>query len=131
MQKKYIAIVAPIGAGKTTAAKFFQDKGFGAYKLSYAIYEEADKRGLDKEDRTTLQDLGDELRRKNGLTVLAEAAIRKVAQSDKNFVIESIRNHHELKFLKDKLGDKLIILAIDAPNSIRYKRVVDRKGQYK
>ncbi len=130
--KKYLAIVAPIGAGKTTVANYFVSKGFTLYKLSFAIYDEAEKRGLDKEDRTTLQDLGDEMRNKGGYDVLAKKAVEIIKRNpENNYVIDSIRNHHELMCLKNYLGDDLLILAIDADIRIRYDRVVKRQGQYK
>lgn len=130
--KKHVAIVAPIGSGKTTAAKFFEDKGFKLYKLSSAIYEEADKRGIDRKDRTSLQDLGDEMRAKGGLTVLADIAVKKAQENlEVGYVFDSIRNHNELKALRKAFGDDLLILAIDAHIKVRYKRVVERKGQYK
>lgn len=129
--KQHLAIVAPIGAGKTTVAKYFVSKGFELYKLSYALYEEVDKRGMDKNDRTTLQDVGDDMRASMGSDALAQVALKQIRESPKSrFVIESIRNHHELSLLRKELGDKLLILAIDAPLEIRYDRVVKRQGQY-
>lgn len=130
--KKYLAIVAPIGAGKTTVANYFVDKGFSLYKLSFAIYDEARERGLDKEDRTTLQDIGDEMRKEGGYDILAKKAIENIKNNEEhNYVIDSIRNHHELMCLKDYFKDELLILAIDADIDIRYDRVVKRQGQYK
>lgn len=132
MKKQHVAIVGPIGAGKTTAAEFFQNKGFESYKLSYAITLEAEKRGLDRGNRKILQDLGDEMRERDGLEVLASIAVQHLKKSPKqHFVVESIRNHHELKYLKDYFGKKLLILAINAPLKVRYERAVSRQGQYK
>ncbi|MFH1546893.1 MAG: AAA family ATPase, partial [bacterium] len=97
---KHIAVVAPIGAGKTTLAEYFQSKGFNLYKLTYAIYDECDRRGLDREDRTILQDIGDELRKKLGFDALAQFALKEVDKNkNSRYVIDSIRNHNELKLL--------------------------------
>lgn len=129
---KYIALVAPIGAGKTTLARYFESKGFELYKLSYAIYEEADRQKRDKSDRITLQDIGDEMRKKLGYSALAKIALEKLeAAPRRRFVIDSIRNHHEVETLKKALGKNLLVVAVTAPLDIRYKRVVKRKGQYK
>lgn len=130
--KKYIAVVAPIGAGKTTLSDFFIKKGFKYYKLTYPIYDECDRLGLDRADRTTLQDIGDKLRKELGFDALAQLAVKRVKErADKSFVIDSIRNHNELKRLLKELGDDLLIVAIAAPIKVRYKRVVGRKGQYR
>jgi dephospho-CoA kinase len=134
---EYIAIVGPIAAGKTTVADILRDNyGFATYKLSQGIYDEADRLGLDREDRVVLQDLGDKLRKEQGVDVLAKLAINKIlrqAQDDKDakFVIESIRNHNEVLRLQQELGDKLYVIAVDAPMEVRYERAVKREGQYK
>ena len=130
--KKYIAVVAPIGAGKTTLAKYFQSKGFKLYKLTYAIYDECDRLGLDREDRTILQDIGDKLRDELGLDALAQLAIKEVNRdADSRFIIDSIRNHNELKKLMSNMGDSLLVVAVTAPIEARYKRIIGRKGQYR
>ncbi|MBD3363352.1 AAA family ATPase [Candidatus Dojkabacteria bacterium] len=131
--KKYIAIVGTIAAGKTTACKYFQQKGYIHYKLSQGIYDEADKRGLDRTDRVILQDLGDELRENHGVDVLAKIIIKKIKKDDdsKKYVFDSIRNHNEILTLQKAFGKDLVVIAIDAPIKLRYKRAVERKGQYK
>lgn len=134
---KYIAIVGPIAAGKTTLAEILKKKyGYSIYKLSQGIYDEADKKGLDREDRVVLQNLGDELRKEHGVAVLAKLAVGKIlrqAQDDKNakFIIESIRNHNEVIKLKEEFGNDLIVIGVDAPMELRYERAVKREGQYK
>ncbi len=130
--KKHIAVVAPIGAGKTTLTEFFKDKGFRYYKLTIPIYDECDRLGLDREDRAILQDVGDDLRKKLGLDALAQIAIKKIRNDPSDrFIIDSIRNHNELKLLMSELDDDLLVMTVTAPIEVRYKRIVQRKGQYK
>jgi dephospho-CoA kinase len=131
--KNIVAIVGTIGAGKTTAVNFFEQLGYSKFKLTQAIYDEADKRGLDRENRIVLQDLGDEMREEFGVSVLAQRIIEKINKSnpDGKYVLDSIRNHNEILEFKKAFGDKLIIVAIDAPIDDRFERAVDRKGQYK
>ncbi|MBP9758268.1 AAA family ATPase [Candidatus Dojkabacteria bacterium] len=134
---KYIAIVGPIAAGKTTVAEIIKKKfGYPIYKLSQGIYDEADKRGLDREDRVVLQNLGDELREKFGVAVLAKLVIEKILRSTQDdkmqgAIIESIRNHNEVILLKKEFGKDLLVISVDAPMKLRYERAVKREGQYK
>jgi len=138
---KYIAVVGPIAAGKTTVAEIIKKKfGYPIYKLSQGIYDEADKRGLDREDRVVLQNLGDELREKFGVDVLAQLVISKILkkfQDDEKenekqgAIIESIRNHNEVILLKKEFGKDLLVISVDAPMKLRYERAVKREGQYK
>lgn len=125
--KKHIAIVSTIGAGKTTASKYFQSKGFIYYRLSKALYDEIGRRGMDPQNRIVLQDVADEMRKELGAAVLAIKGIEYFSKyPGESYVIDSIRNHNELIELKKKYGDNLLILAIDAPIELRYKRVVSR-----
>lgn len=130
---EYIAIVGPIAAGKTTAADILRDEyGFTTYKLSQGIYDVADERGLDREDRVVLQNLGDELRREQGVDVLAQLAIEKARKDGlTKLVFESIRNHNEVLRLQKELGKDLYVIAVDAPMEVRYERAQKREGQYK
>ncbi len=132
--KKIIAVVGTIGSGKSTAAKIIAEKiGAEVYKLSQVIYAEADKLGLVRTDRKILQKVGDNLRLEGGYGVLARRFIEDVyaKNPEKRYVIESIRNYHELEELKTKFGEELQIISVDAPLEVRYKRVVERQGQYK
>lgn len=131
--KKYIAIVGTIAAGKTTAAKFLEKTyGYEIYKLTLAIYEEADKIGVDRTDRVILQDLGDKLREELGVAALSIKAIQRIKMNpERMYVIESIRNHNEVIKLKEELGNDLVVISIDAPIELRYQRAVKREGQYK
>lgn len=137
---KYIAIVGPIAAGKTTVAEIIKKHyGYPIYKLSQGIYDEADKRGLDREDRVVLQNLGDELREKYGVDVLAQLVITKILlptnqdQDDNNqgAVIESIRNHNEVIRLQKEFGKDMLVISVNATMEARYERAVKREGQYK
>jgi len=125
--KKHLAIVSTIGAGKTTASKYFSKKGLIYYRLSIAIYEEIEKRGLDYRNRVLLQDVGDEMRAKRGPGYLTEIAVEKFKKHpEKKYVIDSIRNHFELITLRKEYKDDLLIIAIDAPIKVRYKRIISR-----
>lgn len=129
--KKYVAVVGTIAAGKTTTADILKDMGYQYYKLSSALIVEAEKRGLPKLDRTILQDIGDELREERGNGVLAELAFEKIKnEPEKNWVIDSIRNHHEVMTLQKLFGNDLIVISVDTPMEVRYQRSIDRGEKY-
>lgn len=132
--KKFIAIVGPIASGKTTAAKFLAENGYEHRRLNEGIYEEADKQGLDRENREHLQDVGDKLREERGVAVLADMVIQKIQEEydgEKKYVIESIRNHNELLAMEEAFEDSFYVIAVDAPVETRFERAVEREGQYK
>ncbi len=109
-------------SGKDTVADYLMSKGYGHFSLSDMIREEAKVRGTEV-TRENLINLGNELREKFGPGVLGERAIKKI-DADKNFVISSIRNPHEVEELKKRKD--FILLCIDAPFGVRFERIKAR-----
>jgi len=115
-----IGVVGTIAAGKGTVTDFLQDRGFDTCSLSDFIRQEATKRNL-SHDRTTLQDLGNELRTKYGPGALMQLALAGI--DTEHAVIESIRNPEEARLLKERGG---VLIGVDANPMLRFKREQER-----
>ncbi len=74
--------------------------------------------------RENLIKLGNELRRRNRASFLAEETIKRLAPAQ-NHIVDSIRNPAEVGALK-RLDD-FILIGVDAPVERRFKRGLDRK----
>lgn len=116
MKTRYIGLTGTNAAGKGEAAAFFQEKGFAYFSLSDVIRDKLAYKGLTA-TRDNLIKEGNDLREKGGADVLARRIFEKVSGKA---VIDSIRNPHEIKFLRSKEG--FILLAIDAPVKVRFER---------
>lgn len=122
-----IGLTSFIGAGKTTVGDYFVKQGFVFYSLSDVIREEIRNRGQEI-TRERLVEVGNELRKKFGSSVLADRIIEKInKKSGKNYVVDSIRNPAEIKALRKLNGFKLFF--IDAPIELRFKRIKKRKRE--
>jgi len=125
-----IGIVGPIACGKGVIVDYLKQKhGYISFSLSSILHDELKKQGITVFTRTTLQDRGDELRKKEGEGVLAKRAIEQLkAQSSKlkaeKIIIEGIRNPGEVEYLRSIPG--FFLIAIDAKQTIRYQRVLSR-----
>src|ERR1700682_2816262 len=71
---KIVGLVGHIGAGKTSIAKFLESTGYLRITLSDFLIQEARAREV-APTRVNLQHLGDELRRRNGGSVLFKRAL--------------------------------------------------------
>jgi len=117
---RLIGLTGSNGAGKGEAAAFLKDRGYSYFSLSDEIREELGRQGLEP-TRDHLIHQGNELRARFGPDVLARRVMAKVGGKA---VIDSIRNPHEVAFLRSQEG--FILVAVDAPVELRYARVLKR-----
>ncbi|MFI5460298.1 MAG: AAA family ATPase [Isosphaerales bacterium] len=123
-----IAVVGLPGAGKTEASARFVKHQFVRVGFNDLFYEEFDRWGLER-DENNEQLVRDGMRKKYGVTVLAERALPIIEQSvqgGKHVLIESLYAWLEYKLLKERLRERFQVLAIYAPPALRYARLTVR-----
>lgn len=146
---KTIGIVGPLACGKGVVADFLiKEYGYRSFSLSSLVHEEAKKRGLSI-TRSILQDVGNNMRKRDGDGALAKRAIEKLTDcnlkletcslpdntlSKKKFqalsykfqkiIIEGIRNPGEVDYLRTLPG--FFLIAVDASQKTRFQRVLSR-----
>jgi len=118
-----IGVTGRIGAGKETLTQFLRDRGFIYFQTSDLLKEELRKREVEI-TRKNMQDLGDELRERDGPGVLMKMLLEKIDVSG-NYIIDSLRNTGEVEFLKNNV-ENFILIGIDASQKIRFERQVQR-----
>ena len=126
-----LGVVGQIASGKGVFVDYLVKKyGFISFSLSSVVHEEAKKRGIKNYDRKTLQDIGDELRRKYGSDVLAKRIENKLEVMNyqlggkRSFVIEGIRNPAEVEHLKK--NPNFVLVGIKSKRTLRFKRLLKR-----
>ncbi len=119
-----IGLTGTNGAGKTAAAALLRKKGFKFYSLSDVIREELAAKSV-QPNRENLIAEGNRLRTEYGPSILAQRIMLKL-QPIQNYVIDSIRNPHEVKAFRQ--GGGFYLLFLDAPRELRYERVCSRGG---
>ncbi|MBI2981028.1 MAG: AAA family ATPase [Deltaproteobacteria bacterium] len=117
-----IGLTGKNGSGKGEVADFLKTGGFEYHSLSDIIRESLQKK-RQKITRERLIREGTRLRTKHGLGALAEMTIRKL-ESDRNYVIDSIRNPEEVKVLRRAKG--FFLVTVRADRKIRFERVKAR-----
>jgi dCMP deaminase len=112
-----IGLTGKNGSGKTAVCDYLKSRGFECYSLSDEIREEIRRRGQEI-SREILIEVGNELREKFGPGILAERVLRNLENG--NYVVDSIRNPHEVEILKRRPDFSL--LALEAGEVIRFER---------
>jgi dephospho-CoA kinase len=123
-----IGLTGPMGSGKSTASEILQERGFTRFSFSDEVKKEALNRGIPISERALLQDIGDDLRKKYGLEILAKRLFSSFKNSNfSHAVFEGIRNPGELKYIQQMGG---FVIGVDAPVDLRFERVRNRKNPY-
>ena len=125
-----IGITGAFGSGKSTAAAFFEEKGFTKIALSSFLEIEAKKRGVRKITRKILQDIGNEWREKFGPGILAKKANAYLkSKKAEKAVIDGVRNLGEVREFR-KNGN-FILVAVVADRKVRFERLKSLKRREK
>jgi len=121
-----IGVTGAFGSGKSTAADFFESRGFKKIILSSFLEEETVKRGFKKITRKILQDIGNEWRKKYGAGILARKAIALLKKEEvEKAVIDGIRNVGEIDEFRKH--NRFPLLATIADRKVRFDRLAKLK----
>lgn len=112
-------------SGKGTVAECLQKKGFAVTSLSDVVREELAKEGK-KITRDRLVEKANALRKEFGPGILAKKVLDSV-DTNKNYVIDSIRNPGEVEELKKHKS--FYLLYITASPELRFERMHSRKRE--
>ncbi len=124
---KIVAVVGMCGSGKSVVTEVFTEAGWRSVYFGGVTMEELERRGLPKNEANE-RSVREELRREHGLAAYAVLLIDRIEQyaSEGNVVLDGLYSWSEYKFLREKLGDKLSVLAIVTDRRVRYSRLANR-----
>ncbi len=132
-----IGLTGSFGSGCTTISDILKRKGFKTISISNNfLKKEAGKEGNDlsklkrKETRELLQTIGNKKRREDSAYLIKQFEKEIKDSSDKNIVIESLKNPDEIYELKK--FPNVFIIAVDTSFNVRVKRILDKEyeGDY-
>jgi len=129
---KIIGITGTLASGKTSVKDFFLSRFPSSYfvSLSEIIKEELLKEGKELK-RENFIEKGNELRKRYGSQILAEAATLTLPKDANNqlIIVDGVRNPGEVEYLRRKFGKNFVLIAVDAPKELRFKRLLERKKE--
>lgn len=153
-QEIIIALVGPVGSGVSTAAKQFESILSGEYQYDVApimkpsdvIKTQAHLASINVgntpfgEYISTMQNAGNELRRRFGENYLIEKIVEQIRvyrtakagysgdielPGRRAYIIDSLKNESELDLLQSIYGRTLCVVGVFAPDAIRRERLID------
>lgn len=126
-EHKFIAIVGMAGSGKTEAANYLKGQGLGYVRFGQLTLDEVMRRGWEINEGNERK-VREEFRAKHGMAAYAILNLPKFEEAlQKSHVIgDGLYSWEEYKFLREKLGSRMIVLAINASPETRYQRLENR-----
>jgi dephospho-CoA kinase len=119
-----VAITGMPGAGKSTAAKALEARGFKRIVMGDVVREETGRRGLEPDERNTGRVML-ELREKYGPGAVAEVCLQSIkGMKDSVLIVDGIRSFAEVEVFAREGTVKL--LAIHASRDRRFKLLTER-----
>jgi dCMP deaminase len=120
-----VGVMGENGAGKDTAAAFFETKGFTHISLPNLLRQELKENRKQEVTTPALVELGNEMAETYGAGVLAFLALEQMEKYRK-YVVTSIRRPAEAALLKRK---NALLIFLDTTPQTRYARLKERNRQ--
>ncbi|MFW6151294.1 MAG: dephospho-CoA kinase [Chloroflexota bacterium] len=116
------------GAGKSVVARLFERDGFARIRFGDITDQELQRRGLarnEKNERYVRQ----QLREKHGMSAYARLNLPRIeaALVSSHVVVDGLYSWEEYTFLKDRLADRMVLVAVWASSRTRHARLRNRR----
>ncbi|KKQ93464.1 MAG: Dephospho-CoA kinase-like protein [Candidatus Woesebacteria bacterium GW2011_GWB1_39_10b] len=124
---KFVCITGMPGSGKSVVADYFVGKSYQFVRFGQITLDEVKKRKLEPNEANERK-IREEIRKKHGMAafaILNYQKFRKLLKSG-NVIADGLYSWAEYKFLKEKFGGNMYLIAIYAPPQFRYQRISSR-----
>lgn len=125
---KIIAIVGMCGSGKSIASDYYEKLGFKKVYFGGVTMEKVKEAGLEVNESNERM-IREGLRKEYGMGAYAIILLPRIEEYAKegNVILDGLYSWDELKILKDKFKDNLMVLSIVVNKKYRYDRLLDRE----
>ena len=122
---KIIALTGLPGSGKTVVSRILEEKGFARVRFGDVTDDEIRKRGLEFNEKNEAS-IRNELRETHGMEAYAKLSVPRIEKHE-NAVLDGVYSWDEVVFLRERYGDQMILVLVDAKPETRYGRLGNRE----
>ena len=125
---KIIAVVGMCGSGKSIASDYYEKLGFKKVYFGGVTMEKVKEAGLEVNEFNERM-IRENLRKEYGMGAYAIILLPRIEEyvKESNVILDGLYSWDELKILKDKFKDNLVVLSIVVNKKDRYNRLLERE----
>ena len=124
--KKIIAVVGMCGSGKSVVCDYLESKNFHKLYFGGITYKLMEEEGIIRTPDSE-REFREKLRREHGKECYAKFIYPEIAENqDKDIVLDGLYSWYEYKYLQEKLGNNLKLIAVVCDKDLRYERISKR-----
>jgi dephospho-CoA kinase len=127
-QNVALVVLGMCGSGKSSLAQFLSARGWPVVRFGEVTMDELKRRGLPIQEANE-RAVREELRRVHGMAafaILSLPAIEKHLAAGGKVVIDGLYSWTEFKWIRENLDARLVLIAVFAPKTERYRRLAMR-----
>lgn len=127
VMNKLVCVAGMPGSGKSVVSDYFVKKGFQFVRFGQIVLDIVKEKKLQPTEANERR-IREDLRKKHGAAAIAILNYPKFVRllKKENVVGDGLYSWSEYKFLKEKFGRQLIVVAVYAPPHLRYERISKR-----
>lgn len=123
VMKNIIAVVGMCGSGKSVVCEHLESLGYHKLYFGGITYKLMAEAGIERTPDSE-RIFREKLRSDHGPECYAKFLYPEIEEnSDKNIVLDGLYSWYEYKYLKEKLGERLTMIAIVCDKNLRYERI--------
>lgn len=125
---KIVAIVGMCGSGKSIASEYYESLGWPKVYFGGVTMDVMKEEGLEI-NPVNERMVRERLRKDYGMGAYATLLLPKIEEyaNKGNVVLDGLYSWDELKILKEKFGEQIVVIAIIVDKKNRYNRLANRK----
>jgi len=121
---KVVCVTGMPGCGKEEVLAVAKDLGFSIVRMGDVVREEAQRRGLPITD-ASVGGMAHAERQSHGYGVWAERTLPRIR--GERVLVDGLRGRAEADVYRKAFGDNLVVLAVHASPTTRYRRMMNRR----